>query len=102
MRVKYNGRAHQDLNWWHKYYRQNFPSGRLSAYKHYAKTISLLKQNPFLGSPIDFMDVRKLVIPNTPFIIFYRITEQTLEILQVRDGRREPYPGFHEEITPIR
>ena len=48
------------------------------------------------------MDVRKLVIPNTPFIIFYRISEQTLEILQVRDGRREPYPGFHEEITPIR
>ena len=85
------------MAWWQQYYRVTFPPGKLTAYTHFQKTIGLLKQNAFLGRPVEDHDIRLLNIPNTPFSLVYRLRGDTLEIVRVWDMRRQPSHGFHEE-----
>jgi plasmid stabilization system protein ParE len=101
VKVIYLKEARPGIVWWYRYYGQVFPSGRSSAFTHFKATIGLLKKNPYLGRPVGVAGLRRLVVPNTPFIIFYRVNEQTIEIAKIRDGRSEPEPGFHEEQAPI-
>ena len=35
---------------------------------------------------------REIVVAGTPYIVTYRITEDVIEILTIRDGRRKPDP----------
>jgi plasmid stabilization system protein ParE len=97
VKVVYLKEAQPGLTWWNRYYRVTFPAGKSSAKQHFRKTKEYLKQNPRIGKPIGIDNLRQLIIPNTPFVIIYRIADDTIEIVQIRDGRSEPEPGFHEE-----
>lgn len=97
MQVKYLESARTDLIWWRKYYRETFPQGRASAFRHFQTTESLLCQNPGLGNLIENRDLRRLIIPNTPFMIVYRIKPNTLEIVRIWDMRQKPIYGFQED-----
>jgi plasmid stabilization system protein ParE len=101
VKVKFLKQAQEGLVWWHGYYRKTFPAGRSSAYKQFSRTKALLKENPYAGNPVGVGDLRKLVIINTPFVLFYRVSGQTIEIVQIRDARGEPDPGFHEDQARI-
>jgi plasmid stabilization system protein ParE len=96
MEIRYLPSSRNDLVWWRKYYRENFPQGKSSAFHHMRTTETLLKQNPRLGTQIENRDLRRLIIPNTPFMIVYRIRPDTLEILRIWDMRQKPVYGFQE------
>lgn len=49
----------------------------------------LLKENPYLGLPYE-MNTRRLPLGDYPYAIYYRITQQEIQILQVRHAKRLP------------
>ena len=48
----------------------------------------LLSANPDMGRPGRVSGTRELVIPNTPFIVPYRVQADTIQILRVFHGAR--------------
>ncbi len=103
MRLIYLDTTKPDLGWLREYYRSTFPQGSALAARQYLKTIRILVANPYIGRPIGQDDLRKLVIPKTPFSLFYRIVEDRIEIARVWDQRRDPKTlAFHEEAAVIR
>jgi toxin ParE1/3/4 len=52
-------------------------------------SIALLKQHPALGRPGRIIGTRELVVPDTPYIIPYRIKEDEIQILRVFHGSRK-------------
>ncbi|MBN9037591.1 MAG: type II toxin-antitoxin system RelE/ParE family toxin [Rhizobiales bacterium] len=55
----------------------------------HSKTERLLSSNPFIGRKGEIRGTRELVIPGTPYIVAYRVTDQTVEILFVQHGARQ-------------
>ena len=52
------------------------------------ETTKLLEQHPHIGRPGRVAGTRELVIPNTPFIVPYRIISDEIQILRVIHGAR--------------
>ena len=96
MNIKYLSSALNDMTWWRKYYRQTFPEGKTSAVRQLLAAEGLLKQNPGLGVKVEGRELRKLIIPNTPFMIVYRVKQNTVEIIRIWDMRQNPIYGFQE------
>ena len=55
----------------------------------HSKTERLLSSNPFIGRTGEIRGTRELVIPGTPYIVAYRVTDQAAEILFVQHGARQ-------------
>ncbi|OWV87039.1 plasmid stabilization protein [Rhizobium sp. R635] len=55
----------------------------------HTKTGKLLSANPFIGRHGEIKGTRELVIPQTPYIVAYRVREEHVEILFVQHGARE-------------
>lgn len=51
-------------------------------------SVNHLANYPNLGMPAHRMDVRKLMVKNSPHIIPYRIVDGEIEILEVFDSRQ--------------
>jgi toxin ParE1/3/4 len=49
---------------------------------------TLLSKQPEMGRPGRVPGTRERVIPNTPFIVPYRLQEKTIQILRVYHGAR--------------
>jgi toxin ParE1/3/4 len=49
---------------------------------------TLLPNNPEMGRPGRVPGTRELVIPNTPFIVPYRLVGKTVQILRIFHGNR--------------
>lgn len=58
----------------------------------YGRTERLLSANPFIGRTGEIVGTRELVIPTTPYIVAYRVTDTQLEVLFVQHGAQE-WPG---------
>jgi len=72
------------------YYATVLRGGKKNAAKHYFQTKLLLKNNPYLGHPVEDMDgIREITISKTPFAFIYRIDGDTIEILRVWDQSRD-------------
>lgn len=54
------------------------------------KTGQLLSANPFIGRRGEIRDTRELVIPGTPYIVAYRVTDTHVEVLFVHGARQWP------------
>jgi plasmid stabilization system protein ParE len=50
--------------------------------------VDLLQTHPEIGRPGRLVGTRELVIPDTPFVIPYRIRQERLELLAVFHGRQ--------------
>jgi toxin ParE1/3/4 len=48
-----------------------------------------LKHTPFRGRRGREQGVRELVLPRLPYTIFYRVENQTIEVLYIRHGARD-------------
>lgn len=53
------------------------------------KTEQLLSANPFIGRRGEIRGTRELVIPGTPYIVAYRVTDASVEVLFVQHGARQ-------------
>lgn len=52
------------------------------------ESVDLLTTKPRAGRPGRISDTREMVVSATPYIIVYRTSDTTIEILSVRHGRR--------------
>ncbi len=55
----------------------------------HSKTGRLLSANPFIGRMGEIKGTRELVIPGTPYIVAYRVTDTQVEILFAQHGARQ-------------
>ncbi|WP_294081057.1 type II toxin-antitoxin system RelE/ParE family toxin [Sphingomonas sp.] len=55
----------------------------------HAKTGRLLAANPFIGRPGEIRGTRELVVTGTPYIVAYRVSDTTIEVLFVQHGARQ-------------
>jgi toxin ParE1/3/4 len=52
------------------------------------KAVGLLQSHPEIGRPDRVVGTRELVIPDTPYIIPYRVRRERLELIAVFHGRQ--------------
>jgi tryptophan synthase alpha chain len=98
MNLIYLDSTKPDLAWFRTYYGSVFPEGAQQAASRYIKAIDILEHNPYIGHPIGQDGLRKLIIAKTPFVVFYRITKDHIEIVRIWDQRADPANlGFQEE-----
>lgn len=87
MRIVLLASARRDLEWFKSYYEAVFPQGARRAADRYLRTIRMLRDNPNVGHPMEGGQLRALTVLRTPFILMYRIADDQIEIVRVKDGR---------------
>jgi toxin ParE1/3/4 len=71
------------------YIEQDNPAAAQRIVLHILRNVDqLLANNPRMGRPGRVPETRELVIPNTPFIVPYRIVEGTIQVLRVFHAAR--------------
>ena len=53
------------------------------------ESVDMLATQPSMGRPGRILGTRELVIPNSPFVIPYRVRDNRLELLAVFHGRQK-------------
>ena len=88
MRIKWTERAIADLEHVEAYITQDNPQAAVNAVLKIIDTISLLKEQPGLGRAGRIPGAKELVIPNMPYIVPYRVKDDTVQILRVYHSSR--------------
>ena len=90
MQIKFLESAVRDTRWFREYYNAVFPEGRTNARQSLKNLQGLLKANPFMGQSVEGLKgVRKFPVSRTPFVLIYRVAEDCMEVLRLRDTRRD-------------
>lgn len=93
MQVKWLKKALQNLDDEAEYIAQEDPAAALLVVQRIVEAINLLLDNPALGHPGRIHGTRELVIPDTRYIVPYRVRPQLkrIEILRIfHTSRRLP------------
>ena len=90
MEIKWLKTALQNLNDEAEYIAQDNPTAAQLVVHRIVTAIKLLSDNPTLGRPGRIHGTRELVVPNTRYIVPYRVKpqNQTIEILRVFHASR--------------
>ncbi|TAK71562.1 MAG: type II toxin-antitoxin system RelE/ParE family toxin [Gammaproteobacteria bacterium] len=83
MIIKWLDDAIDDLQALRQYIAQDKPSAANRVAKRILSAVNLLPQQPGIGRPGRIPGTRELIVANTPYIIPYRIRNQSIEILRV-------------------
>lgn len=89
MQVKWLRRAIHDLDEVEAYIAHDNPSMAAEVVVRIIKAVSLLKTQPGIGRVGRFQGSKELVIPKIPYIVPYRVKEDTVEILRVYHTSRK-------------
>lgn len=54
------------------------------------KTFRLLEENPFIGRRTGISETRQYTIPRSPYLLVYRISGETVEIITIFHASRNP------------
>jgi len=92
MQVKWLRKALQNLADEAEYIAQEDPAAARLVVQHIVKAINLLQDNPALGHPGRIHGTRELVVPDTRYILPYRVRPrlQRIEILRIFHTSRRP------------
>ncbi len=93
MRIRWLRKALQNLDDEAEYIAQEDPYASRLVVQRIIKTINLLAENPALGHPGRIHDTRELIVPDTRYIVPYRVRQrlQQVEILRIfHTSRRLP------------
>jgi toxin ParE1/3/4 len=90
MQIKWLKKALHNLNDEAEYIAQDNPEAARLVVQRIVTAINLLTDNPALGNPGRIYGTRELIIPNTRYIVPYRVKPQnkTVEILRVFHASR--------------
>ncbi len=90
MRVEWTWRAARDLRELREYITRDNPRAAQAAALGILDAVERLADFPASGRPGRKANTRELVVAGTPFVIPYRITAGSVEILAVLHGARRP------------
>lgn len=88
MRVRYLLEATADLESILDYIALDSPAAADRVGRRIEGAIKMLGRHPAMGRPGRVLGTRELVIPDTPYIVPYRVRGGTLEILRIFHGSR--------------
>jgi len=83
MRVKWLRQALRNLDEEAAYIAQDSPGSAAAFVKHLTESAAMLAAHPHMGRPGRVPGTRELVVTRFPYILPYRVREQTVEILRV-------------------
>jgi toxin ParE1/3/4 len=89
VRVRWLRTALANLDAEAEYIAEDNPSAARSVVKKILRAVDLLKKNPAMGRAGRVAGTRELVVPETPYIIPYRVRGDAVEILRVFHAARK-------------
>ena len=89
MKIKWVRLALSDLDEVGEFISQDNPKAAVQVLKRIWDAVQLLAEQPHAGRAGRVPGTRELVIPGTPFIIPYRVFENTVQVLRVLHGKRK-------------
>lgn len=93
MRVRYTPRARDDLDTIYSYLEVQSPAAAAAVLRRIRARIDQLANFPLIAPMTELADVRGLPIVRYPYQAYYRIIDDEVVILHVRDARRAPWTG---------
>lgn len=94
MKLRWTRHAIDDLKQAHDFIAEHNPPAARGVILRIESALKALRGYPEIGRPGRVEGTRELVIPDTPFIIAYRLTARSIEILAVMHGHRRWPEGF--------
>ena len=89
MNIVWSPEAIEDLVSLRTYIAEESPAGARRIVLRILQAIEdVLPENPHIGRPGRVPGTRELVIPQTPYIVPYRMQSETIQILRVYHGAR--------------
>lgn len=89
MRVKWLRRALVDLQEAEAFIAQDNPSAAFEVVARIVRTVTLLKEQAGIGRAGRVPGTRELIIPDTPYIVPYRVKDDTVQVLRVYHASRK-------------
>ena len=89
MKIVWTARAIRHLGALRAYIARDSESNAVAVARRILESVSLLAEQPSLGRPGRLPGTRELVVPQTPYIIPYRVRNERLELLAVLHGRQK-------------
>lgn len=89
MKVIWSRRAIQHLVSLRTYIAKDSDQNAALVAKRILESIELLQTQPEMGRPGRVLGTRELVVPNTPYIIPYRVRRDRLELIAVFHGSQK-------------
>ena len=92
--VELTPRAFADVSVIRAYLLQYSPAGADNVRAAFAEAIELLQTHPLIGRERSDLGVRTLGVRRYSYTLYYRVDAQIVQVLHVRDDRRQPLqPG---------
>ena len=88
MRVRWTRTALANLDALAEYIARDNPGAAAQVVQSIVDATNLLSEHPAIGRPGRVPGPRELVVTNTPFLVPYRVRDETVEILRVFHGAR--------------
>lgn len=89
MRVRYTPRARTDLKDIYDYITQHNPRGARRVKARIKKTAASLGTLPGMGRQSPRPNVRMIGVPRYPYVIYYRIVGDEVQIIHIRHAARQ-------------
>ena len=97
MKIKWVRLALKDLDAVGEYIARENPEAASRVLSRIWDSVQMLSEHPHAGRAGRIPGTRELVIAGTPFIIPYRVVENTVQILRVLHGKRKWPRGFSKQ-----
>lgn len=89
MRVRWLEKALRDLDEAEAYIAQDDPQAADGVILRIVRAVSHLKEQPGIGRAGRVPGTKELIVPKTPFIVPYRVRDDTVQILRVYHSARK-------------
>lgn len=93
-RVRWLKKALKNIEAEAEYIAQDNPAAAAAVVTKIQEAVSNLEHHPSMGRPGRVPETRELVVPNTPYIVPYRVKGKTVDILRVFHASRRWPKGF--------
>ena len=89
MKIVWSRRALSHLIYIRQHIEQDSERNAALAASRILEAVDLLQRHPEIGRPGRVVGTRELVVPQTPYVIPYRVRRERLELIAVFHGRQK-------------
>jgi toxin ParE1/3/4 len=89
VKIVWSRRAIRHLVAVRDYIARDNPQNAATVAARIVKSVDLLATQPHMGRPGRVLGTRELVVPDTPYVIPYRVRGESLELIAVFHGRQQ-------------
>jgi toxin ParE1/3/4 len=89
MKVNWSAASVRHLHKVVEYLRPETVGGTITTRRRILETVRVVGQMPYSGRTGRIEGTREAVVPRSPHIVVYRVSEQAVEVLGIWDGARQ-------------